>query len=228
MRRWEEAEAANEESLRLEPGPSTILGADIIWGRDGVLDGWHDYLENHPNPWDAWWLAMTEGRHDDALALLDELPDIHILQANWYPKPLVRGMTLRARGEDAIASFEEAAAILEARLLEADWDERVHAALGLAYAGLGRRNDAVQEARRAVEILPLGRDALSAAWYYLNLASVHAQFGEVDEALELLETILSVPSRYPAGKMQDHYLLIPLREEPRFQEMIEREWDRVF
>jgi TolB-like protein/lipoprotein NlpI len=228
MRRWEAAHAALEEALRLDPGLNTTCVAEIIWGRDGILDGWHSFLQDHPNPFDSWWLAMTEGRHADALALLEDVPEVHIVQDNWYPKPLVRGMTLRARGEDAVGSFEEAVAVLEARLVEADWDERVHAALGLAYAGLGRRDDAVREAGRAVEILPMERDVLSAPWYYLNLASVHAQFGEVDEALGLLETILSVPSRYPPGKMQDHYLLIPLREESRFQEMIEREWDRVF
>jgi serine/threonine-protein kinase len=171
---------------------------------------------------------MTEQRNDDALGLLESLPDTVVSQRLWYPASLMRGMTLSVLGQDATGAYGEAAAILEGRILEADWDERAHAALGLAYAGLGRRDDAVTEARRAVDLLPLTRDAMDAPWYLLNLAAVHAHFGEVDEALDLLGTVLSVPSLYPPGIIEDHYLLIPLREEPRFQEMIERERERVF
>ncbi len=127
-----------------------------------------------------------------------------------------------------IEKYEEAVAILETLLAGDPSDERYHAALALSYAGLGMREDATREGQRAVEIMPLERDALGAPYFLFNLAAVQARVGEFDEALELLEVLLNVPSRFPPNILEDHFLLRPIQDDPRFKALMDRERDRVF
>ena len=106
--------------------------------------------------------------------------------------------------------------------------ERYCASLGLAYAGLGRAEEAIVEARRAVEIMPVERDAMIGPHALFHLAAVLSRVGHVHEALDVLEQLLSVPSRYPAAVLENHFLLEPLWNNPRFQALIEAERNQVF
>lgn len=181
--------------------------------------------------WPMIWLSRAFEHHpQEALDVLDTLGDTLVNNYEWFPKSLLEGLALDAldRSTEAQQKYQDAATALEVRLTESEGDERLHAALGLAYAGLCRRNDAVGEARRAVEVMPLTRDAHGAPWHLLKLAAVHARFGEVDEALEALTTLLSVPNQFPPGVVAKHYLLYPLRDVERFQALLERERERVF
>ena len=81
---------------------------------------------------------------------------------------------------------------------------------------------------RPPEILSLERDALSAPFHLLTLAAVLSRFGEVEEAVQILERLLTVPSRYSAPMLRNHYLLQPLWNEPAFLEVLEREPGRLF
>jgi len=63
--------------------------------------------------------------------------------------------------ELAHASYDSARAILEEELEAHPDDHRFHSALGYAYAGLGRKDDAIREGKRGVELSPVSKDALS-------------------------------------------------------------------
>jgi serine/threonine-protein kinase len=103
-----------------------------------------------------------------------------------------------------------------------DWDR--HLAVGLAAAGLGLKDEAIAETRRATELLPLSRDAFAAPEYLGYLAQVHVMFGENDEAIALLQQIMSIS----AGLSMSSALLKldpvwdPLRKDARFQALLER------
>jgi serine/threonine-protein kinase len=130
--------------------------------------------------------------------------------------------------ERATAAYEEAVAILERAVAERPCDERRYAALGLAYAGLGRREEALRNARRGAELLPLEEDALWGTEQLFTLAAVLARCGEVEESIRILERLLTVPSRLSAPNLRNHYLLRPLWNEPAFLDLLEREPGRVF
>ena len=68
-----------------------------------------------------------------------------------------------------------------------------HAALGILYAYMGRKEEAIRESRRAVELCPENIDALNGAQCAYNLALVYALTGEVDQALPLVERLLRTP-----------------------------------
>jgi tetratricopeptide (TPR) repeat protein len=84
---------------------------------------------------------------------------------------------------------------------------------------LGRNDAAIRLAQRATELLPLGRDAYYGAYYLSALAQINAQAGRLDEAITLIEQLLSVPA---GGALSIERLKLdpvwdPLRNDPRFQ-----------
>jgi TolB-like protein/Flp pilus assembly protein TadD len=101
-----------------------------------------------------------------------------------------------------------------------DWDR--HMALGLAAAGLGLKDEAIAEGRRAVELLPITRDAFAGPEYLGYLAQLYVSVGENDQAIALLQQVMSIP----AGLSMSAALLRldptwdPLRNDPRFQKLI--------
>ena len=60
-------------------------------------------------------------------------------------------------------------------------------------AQVGRKEDAIREGRRAVELTPESRSALDAAQVAAVMALIYAQVGEVDQAIPLIERLLAVP-----------------------------------
>jgi TolB-like protein/predicted Zn-dependent protease len=125
--------------------------------------------------------------------------------------------------ERAKKSYEEARTILESKIEERPEDARFHSSLGIAYAGLGRKEDAIREGRRAVELCPEGKEA----WRALNrleaLAQIYAMVGESDAAIEELEYLLSRPGEMSKSLLRLDPTWDPLRDHPRFKELLEAE-----
>ena len=97
-----------------------------------------------------------------------------------------------------------------------DWDR--HMALGLAAAGLGLKQEAVAEGRRAVEMLPVTRDAFAGPEYLVYLAQLYVSIGENDQAIALLQQAMSIPAglSISAAMLQLDPTWDPLRKDPRF------------
>ena len=77
-------------------------------------------------------------------------------------------------------------------------------ALGLIDAALGRKEDALREGRRAVELLPITKDAWSGANLFTNLAIIYAWVGEKDLAIKQLDEVLRIPSDLSYGQLRLH------------------------
>ena len=92
--------------------------------------------------------------------------------------------------------------------------------LGRAYAGLGRRDEAMREAEMAVELMPLTRDALTGLSMLEILAEVYAAVGEKDKAIDTLDELLSMPGYVSIPLLEIDPVWDPLRDNPRFQEML--------
>jgi eukaryotic-like serine/threonine-protein kinase len=120
------------------------------------------------------------------------------------------------------SSYEAALKLLEEKIEEDPDDSRYHSALGIAMAGLGQKSEAVQAARRATEILPIYKEAWRGAYRATDLALVYTMVGEYDEALDLLEHLLSIPGDISITLLKTDPAWAPLRSLPRFRNLTEK------
>jgi len=109
----------------------------------------------------------------------------------------------------------------EERTRESPDNLEIHEGLGLVHAYLGRKNDAIREGERAVELMPVAKDALSGPRYVRSLAAIDALVGEPDAAIDQIEYLLSIPSKLTVGYLRVHPAWDPLRDHPRFQALLE-------
>jgi serine/threonine-protein kinase len=118
--------------------------------------------------------------------------------------------------------YDSARRFLEAKVQESPEDPRVHSALGIAYAGLGRKEEAVREGKLAVELLPVTMEALRGPVLVEDLARIYVMVGEYDAAIDQLEFLLSIPSETSISLLKLDPAWAPLRDHPRFQKLLKR------
>jgi tetratricopeptide (TPR) repeat protein len=94
-----------------------------------------------------------------------------------------------------------------------------HANLGLAYAGLGRREEAIREGEEAARMTPISKDAVVGAQIVYNLAEIYMRCGKYDGAIDQIETLLSVPSQMSTGVLRADPIWDPIRTNPRFRRL---------
>lgn len=99
---------------------------------------------------------------------------------------------------------------------------RLHSALGLSYAFLGRTKEAIKEGKRALELMPVSKDALDGPSYVHYLAQIYAIIGAQDLAIEKLEYLLSIPSPLSVTWLKIDPTWDGLRNYPRFQKLLEK------
>jgi hypothetical protein len=82
-----------------------------------------------------------------------------------------------------------------------------HTSLGIAYAGLGRKEAAIQEGK---------------AGNLESLARIYARVGEYDKAIRLIEDLMSKPTGLGIGALRLDPAWIPLRNYPRFRALLHK------
>jgi TolB-like protein len=141
------------------------------------------------------------------------------------PENWAEGQVARARGDKqkALTAFAAARKKMEVKFADKPKDAVYFAHLARLDAGLGRKEDAIREARRAVELLPIAKDSLNGPGNVAILALVYAWTGEGDRALEQLEKIATIPGN-PLTPTYGDLRLNPcwddLRGDPRFDKIV--------
>ena len=144
------------------------------------------------------------------------------------PRAYLAGCIWLAQGGNARAQefFEAARPSMEAETLAHPNDVR-HARLGLLYAYMGRKTDAIREGKRAVDSASIrGRHRWSQ--WLCNLALIHARVGDRDQAIPMIES--SSPAAglcFATQRSMPHALgsasalaMGPVTEDPRFQKIL--------
>ena len=116
--------------------------------------------------------------------------------------------------------FESARAVLKSQVSAQPDDALLRGRLGLAYAGLGRRHEAIHEGVEATRLLPVADDVVDGTVACEMLARIYAMLGEPDAAIGKLEMLLSGPSLLSKQILRLDPVWAPLAGHPRFQRLI--------
>jgi TolB-like protein/Flp pilus assembly protein TadD len=140
------------------------------------------------------------------------------------PKALLEGSLYLHLGdrEKARAAFEQARPVAERLVRDAPDDPGRHANLGAVLAGLGLKEAAIDQGKKAVELLPESEDAFAGPQATAALAEIYAWTGESDEALRLIGHLLQVPNGLTVPTLKLDPAWDPLRKDPRFQALIDK------
>jgi serine/threonine-protein kinase len=166
------------------------------------------------------------GRQPDSMlqVLVTERARVFEDQGDFVPSALYAAWAHQLRGDRpaARAAFDSARVFLDSVVRERPDAWSVHAARGLALAGLDRRADALLEARWLQQSPRYHDDAIDGAAVAENRAQILAQVGDAGAALGDLERVLSQPSVVSMHKLQLDPRWDPIRNDPRFQALLKK------
>ena len=232
LRQWALAAEAYHHALELQPNlPEGWAGlAYVQFAQSGstslaseTLSRVPEAQKNKPDAVAARWdYAMMARDFAMAERIAADAPDEFVVLG---PKQFFRACIALARGDSAQAQplLEEVLPLYELSVRDHPDDPKFVAPLAKVYALLGRKEEAIRTARRAVELCPETKDAANAPDYATNLAFVYAQSGEVDQAVTLLSHLLTTPAaeRVTLAHLRLGWEWDPLRKDPRFQKILE-------
>jgi len=241
MRRWPEAARWGERMRAMAPAS---LVAKI---QSGYVDFWwkgdtqllKSLVDGVPAGVDPdgivtscrWDVAMLRRDYAAARTVLQNssVKQISYTNAGTTPKIFFEACVYLAQGDTVNAQkfFELARPAFEASVKEAPASAERHAILGWLYAFMGRKDDAIREGRRAVELLPESKDALDGSIMNAYLALIYVRVEEKDLALPLIERLLktagavdSADYSITVNDLKYRWEWDPIRDDPRFQKLI--------
>jgi serine/threonine protein kinase/Tfp pilus assembly protein PilF len=141
----------------------------------------------------------------------------------FFSATFLRACMARAFGDDATAqkAFTAARSEYERTVREQPSEGAPLCMLGLIDAGLGRKEGAIREGRRASELTPVTKDAINGGNIMYFLGVIYAWTGEKDLAIKQIAATLQIPSVLSYGQLRLHPFWDPLRGDLRFERLVE-------
>jgi len=234
LRRYAEDTSVLDRALAIEPNDVNIKVAlasiQFHWKADtGPLHRTIDSiratnpgaLPNVANDWLSCALAERDvAAATDALNAFGEIPlTDYAVHSN---RPLMEGVIARMMKDEgtARAAFMAARAEQEKAVLSEPNYGPPLCVLGLIDAALGQKEEALREGRRAVELLPVEKDAINGPLMITYLAMIAAWAGDKDLACEQLAIAIRPPSTVSYGQLKLLPFWDPLRGDPRFEKIV--------
>jgi TolB-like protein/Flp pilus assembly protein TadD len=241
MRRWPQAAQAAARFRAIAPDSVVAKSqsgyVDFMW--KGDLKAIERSVRQIPTSIDPdgavssarWDGAMARRDFAAAAAVLDQSPIevLSYLNGGLQPKSFFRGLTALAQNDQATAQKQLSLALpeFEKDVEQAPDAANRHANLGLLYAFMGRKDEAIREGRLAIELKPIEKDANDGAIMLCCLALIYARTGETDQAVGLIERLLKTPGAVDSvdysitpNDLKYRWEWDPLRNDPRFQRLV--------
>jgi TolB-like protein/class 3 adenylate cyclase/Flp pilus assembly protein TadD len=234
LRRYTEEIAVLDRALAIEPNDVNtkvaLAAVQFHWKAD--TRPLHQTIDSirATNPGDLPnvandWLSCALAERDvaaatDALNAFGEIPlTDYAVHLN---RPLIEGVIARVTKDEgtARAAFMAARAAQEKTVRAQPDYGPVLCVLGLIDAALGRKEEALRESRRAVELLPVEKDALNGPLMITYLAMTAAWAGDKDLACGQLGIAIHPPSTVSYGQLKLLPFWDPLRGDPRFEKIV--------
>ena len=234
LRNFEAADKTIDRAIAIQPNSFETVGLKSLSAAtrgdlelaEKQLSSLGDTDPNGVITWMRFWVLILQHRFSEALAIAQKFTGevLHTESTAPDPKSWLTGVAhfLQGDKETAQTEFAQALVMSEKLLNEAPQDPARHAQHGLILAALGRKEEAIAEGKRAVELLPESQDAFDGPQATATLAKIYAWTGEFDEAFRLLDHLVKIPNgvAVPILKLDPEW--DPLRKDPRFQALIEK------
>jgi TolB-like protein/DNA-binding winged helix-turn-helix (wHTH) protein/Flp pilus assembly protein TadD len=231
VRDWDAATAGFNRALAIEPNfmPCKIGLAYLEVFRNGNPTAGRTILESIPASVETngmvtvsrWDLTMLERDYATAEKILTDAASENFSPSGDAPITYYQGRVALVRGDIEAAQrfFATVVPGAEKRVRDNPDEAAHHAELGLLYAYMQRKDDAIREGRRSVELEPETQNAFHGAAHMANLALIYALLGERDQAIPLIERLLSTPGPVESSDFPYNITLADLR--------LRWEWDRL-
>jgi tetratricopeptide (TPR) repeat protein len=246
MRRFDEAEQNLDQAISLAPqiAYAYLFKAHVLVARNGDIDGAKRVMSEMSRR-----TNMAEAAENEVTQGFEYTSDLRIFPDTYTEifdafesgrmeryrgiQPAVIATTHLARAliierqkgrPSAIARYDSARVYYERVIRSNPQSAYVcayHGGLGLAYAGLGRREEAIREGEEASRMIPLSKDAVVGAQLFRYLAEIYLMCGEYEAAIDQIETLLSVPGDVSIGILRVDPIWDPIRSNPRFRRLVE-------
>ena len=203
LRRYAEARSAADRYIILGPtNPEAYQLRAMISLGEGKLDEARKAIRGGASQialdellpfvatyWDLYWLLDA----DQQAKVLRMGPEQFFGDTVWWNT--ASAAIYLQQGDSATAQRRARAAerLLTAQVKARPDDADTYSRLALVHAYLGRKDEALREAEKAISLLPIAKDALNGALLVYRLACVQSRVGMEDEALVTLGTMLSIP-----------------------------------
>jgi TolB-like protein/class 3 adenylate cyclase/Flp pilus assembly protein TadD len=234
MRQFHEAAVALDRGLRIVPNDQSArigralvdlyASADPQPLREVISSILSHAPEAAPDLADHWlFLALCQRdltEADKALQVLTEQGCA--VEAIPFPKSVCEGVVAVARGDSRVAQerFLEARAQLAQVVDQQPRSGEALCALAMVDAHLGRKKEAIEEGRRAVDLVPLNKDSINGPLTIKYLGLVYAWSGEKQLAFEQLRSLTTIPAHISYGELRLYPEWDPLRGDPEFDKIV--------
>jgi tetratricopeptide (TPR) repeat protein len=234
LRRYADEAIMLDRALAIEPNDigSKSLRAEVEFDWKANTQPVHQLIDELrskdpgaiPDVADTWLLCALAERDPaaavNALAAMGE--DGFGTAIIKYRRHFVAGLLARMMKDDAKAraAFTAERAEQEKLLRARPNDSGALCVFGLIDAALGRKEEALREGRRAVELLPVEKDAINGTSMIVCLARIAAWVGDNDLACEQLARASRLPSGVSYGELKLMPFWDPLRGDPRFEKIL--------
>jgi TolB-like protein/Tfp pilus assembly protein PilF len=233
LRRYAEQKSTFDRALTIEPdnleAKAERAFVDVDWKADtGPLHRLLDEIRaTNPAAMPKianWWLLCALAQRNVAAAREALIASDNPLgdDAIHFPHPFVEGVIARMTNDEHKAQLAFTAARAEQEKIVQTQPDYGPAwcVLGVIDAALGRKEAALSEGRRAVELLPVEKDSINGMHMIQYLAMIGAWVGEKDLAFERLATAAQHPSDLSYGKLKLMPFWDPLRGDPRLEKIV--------
>jgi len=235
-RRYAEAKRLYEQCLGIlpnDPFARNLLGFGFF-AKTGDTEAWRKQLDlvAQQGPEAARgvafpllvcsWMRRDQGAAEKAVALIPAEGVSNSFDESAVPREYCVGRTAWLFGKKDIleSALTAARAIFERTTREQPDYPQAWAYLGLTDAMLGRCNEAIQEGKRACEILPYSKDSWVGSTFTTYLAEIYITCGEKEAALQQLKISAELPTGVSYGELKQSPIWDSLRGDPRFEQII--------
>ena len=236
LRRYDEAMQLHERAIQLTPDRACPYACQlyIVLQRDGNTKEAREILAKLPPSVDleefpsinyTWVLLdICDGKYEDALErMASNSGDSYETGMFPIPKAMIAAQIQELLGRPKLARshYESARELLDVGIRTQPDNSAAHGLLGVVYAGLGRKDDAIREGSLALELLD-GSQGGDLGERLRNLAEINLRVGDTEQAIDYLERLLSIPAPYSAAYLSIDPTWRALHDNPRFVALLEQ------